>query len=101
MKLSEVVIKVLLFSSRILVCQRQSHTFPRKEYLVVCRCCRWWTTTRSVYRLHDSSKAAPSCLARPSCVAGKVNIADELCLVIELVRPDTKHAQGLYCSRSC
>jgi len=31
----------------------------------VCKCCRWLTTTRSVYRLHDSSKATPSCLARP------------------------------------
>ena len=56
-------------------------------------CCRWLTTTLSVCRLHDSSKAAPSCLARPSCVAGKVNSADKLYLVIELVRPDAKHAQ--------
>ena len=56
-------------------------------------CCRSLTTTRSVYRLHDYGKAAPSCLARPSCVAGKVKSADEFYLVIELVRPDTKHAQ--------
>ncbi len=28
----------------------------------------------------------------PTCVAGKVNSADKLYLVIESVRPDTKHA---------
>ncbi len=46
--------------------------------------------TRRVYRLHDFSKAQ---LIRPNvayCVAGKVNSADKLYLVIESVRPDTK-----------
>lgn len=48
--------------------------------------------TQRVYRLHDFSKA---CIIRPSvayCVAGKVNSADKLYLVIESVRPDSKHS---------
>jgi hypothetical protein len=46
--------------------------------------------TQRVYRLYDFSKAQ---LIRPDvayCVAGKVNSADKLYLVIESVRPDTK-----------
>jgi len=46
--------------------------------------------TRRVYRLYDFSKAQ---LIRPGvayCVAGKVNSADKLYLVIESVRLDTK-----------
>jgi hypothetical protein len=46
--------------------------------------------TCRVYRLYDFSKAQ---LIRPKvayCVAGKVNSADKLYLVIESVRPDTK-----------
>ena len=49
--------------------------------------------TQRVYRLYDFSKAL---LIRPDvayCVAGKVNSADRLYLVIESVRPDTKHAR--------
>ena len=49
--------------------------------------------TQRVYRLHDFTKAQ---LIRPNvayCVAGKVNSADKLYLVIESVRPDTKHPQ--------
>jgi hypothetical protein len=47
--------------------------------------------TQRVYRLYDFSKAQ---LIRPGvvyCAAGKVNTADRLYLVIEAVRPDTKH----------
>ncbi len=47
--------------------------------------------TQRVYRLYDFSKAQ---LIRPAvayCVAGKVNSADKLYLVIESVRPDTKY----------
>lgn len=47
--------------------------------------------TQRVYRLHDFSKSQ---LIRPGvayCVAGKVNSADKLYLVIESVRLDTKH----------
>ena len=46
--------------------------------------------TRRAYRLYDFSKAL---LIRPNvayCVAGKVNSADKLYLVIESVRLDTK-----------
>ena len=47
-----------------------------------------------VYRLHDFSKAL---LIRPGvayCVAGKVNSADRLYLVIDSVRPDSKHSRS-------
>ena len=46
--------------------------------------------TQRVYRLYDFSKAQ---LIRPNvayCVAGKVNSADKLYLVVVSVRPDTK-----------
>ena len=45
-----------------------------------------------VYRLHDFSIAQP---IRPDVaygIAGKVNGADNLCLVLESVRPDTRHS---------
>jgi hypothetical protein len=48
--------------------------------------------TQRVYRLYDFSKAP---LIQPNvayCVAGKVNSADKLYLVIESVRLDIKHA---------
>ena len=47
--------------------------------------------TQRVYQLYDFSKAQ---LIQPKvayCVAGKVNSADKLYLVVESVRPDTKH----------
>lgn len=47
--------------------------------------------TQRVYRLYDFSNAQ---LIRPGVayrIAGKVNSADQLYLVIESVRPDTKH----------
>jgi hypothetical protein len=50
--------------------------------------------TQRVYRLYDFSKAQ---LIRPGvayCVSGKVNSADKLYLVIESVRPDTKHVRS-------
>ena len=46
--------------------------------------------TQRVYRLYDFSKAL---LIQPHvayCVAGKVNSADKLYLVLESARPDTK-----------
>ena len=49
--------------------------------------------TQRVYRLHDFTKTL---LIRPEvayCVAGKVNSTDRLYLVIESVRPETKHAR--------
>jgi hypothetical protein len=50
--------------------------------------------TQRVYRLYDFSKAQ---LIRPDvayCVAGKVNSADKLYLVIESVRPDTQRRRA-------
>jgi len=50
--------------------------------------------TKRVYRLYDFSKAQP---IRPNvayCVAGKVNSADKLYLVIESVRLDTKRRRA-------
>ena len=50
--------------------------------------------SRRVYRLYDFSKAQ---LIRPKvayCVAGKVNSADKLYLVIESVRLDAKHRRS-------
>ena len=50
--------------------------------------------TQRVYRLYDFTKAQ---LIRPDvayCVAGKVNSADKLYLVIESIRPDTKHSRS-------
>ena len=48
--------------------------------------------TQRVYRLYDFTKAQ---LIPPNvayCIAGKVNSADKLYLVIESVRLDTKHS---------
>ncbi len=50
--------------------------------------------TQRVYRLYDFTKAQP---IRPDvayCVAGKVNSTGKLYLVIESVRPDTKHGRS-------
>ena len=50
--------------------------------------------TLRVYRLYDFTKAQ---LIRPGvahCVAGRVDSADKLYLVIESVRLDTKHARA-------
>lgn len=49
--------------------------------------------TKRVYRLYDFSKAKLIWPGVAYCVAGKVNSADKLYLVIESVRPDTKHRQ--------
>jgi hypothetical protein len=49
--------------------------------------------TQRVYRLYDFTKSQ---LIQPNvayCVAGKVNSADRLYLVIDSVRPDTKHSR--------
>jgi hypothetical protein len=49
--------------------------------------------TQRVYRLYDFTKAQPIRPDTAYCLAGKVNTADRLYLVIESVRPDTKHAR--------
>jgi hypothetical protein len=50
--------------------------------------------TQRVYRLYDFSKAQLIRHEVAYCVAGKVNSADKLYLVIESVRPDTKRHRG-------
>ena len=47
--------------------------------------------TQRVYRLFDFTKRLHLTPNRPYCVAGKVNSASTLYLVIESVKPDTKH----------
>ena len=47
--------------------------------------------TKRVYRLYDFSKAQLIWPGVAYCVAGKVNSAAKLYLVIESVHPDTKH----------
>jgi hypothetical protein len=49
--------------------------------------------TQRVYRLYDFTKAQLISPDQAYCIAGKVNSADKLYLVIESVRPDTKHAR--------
>ena len=44
-----------------------------------------------VYRLYDFTKT--QLIPQAYCIAGKVNSAGKLFLVIESVRPDTKHAR--------
>ena len=48
-------------------------------------------STRRVYRLHDFSKSHSFTPGQYYCVSGKVNSADKLYLVVESVKPDTKH----------
>ena len=47
--------------------------------------------TQRVYRLYDFSKALCFTPGQAYCVAGKVNSADKLYLVIDSIRLDTKH----------
>ena len=47
--------------------------------------------TQRVYRLYDFTKALLIPPDQAYCIAGKVNSAGRLYLVIESVRPDTKH----------
>lgn len=52
-------------------------------------------STRRVYRLHDFSKAQQIVPGHYYCIAGKVNSADKLYLVIESVKMDLKHSEPL------
>ena len=49
--------------------------------------------TQRVYRLYDFTKAQLIPPDQAHCIGGKVNSAGKLYLVIESVRPDTKHAR--------
>lgn len=48
-------------------------------------------STRRVYRLHDFTKAHAITTGQYYCIAGKVNSADKLYLVVESVKLDTRH----------
>ena len=50
--------------------------------------------TQRVYRLHDFTRTLLIRSGVAHCVAGKVNSAERLYLVIESVRPDTKHVRS-------
>ena len=50
--------------------------------------------TQRVYRLYDFSKACIIQADMAYCIAGKVNSADKFYLVIESVRPDSKHLRS-------
>jgi len=49
-------------------------------------------STRRIYRLYDFTKSQQILPRRYYCVSGKVNSADKLYLVIESIKPDTKHS---------
>jgi hypothetical protein len=51
-------------------------------------------STHRVYRLHDFSKTQQITPNGYYCISGKVNSADKLYLVIESVKPDTKHTRS-------
>ena len=60
-----------------------------------CRSCAVFLmqdhSTRRVYRLYDFTKSLAIEANVFYCVAGKVNSADKLYLVIESIKRDTKH----------
>ena len=73
-----------------------NHLFllSRKEYRSCAVLLLLDRDTQRVYRLHDFTKAHQLVPGQAYCVAGKVNSADKLYLVIESVRLDTKHARS-------
>ena len=50
--------------------------------------------THRLYRLYDFSKSQSILPDQAYCIFGKVNSADKLYLVIESVKPDTKHRRS-------
>ena len=73
---------------------RQVLQLPRTEYRSRAVFLLQDYDTQRVYRSHDFTRTL---LIRPGvayCVAGKVKGADRLYLVIESVRPDTKHVRS-------
>jgi hypothetical protein len=69
-----------------------NHLFllSRKEYRSCAVLLLQDRDTQRVYRLHDFTKTHHLVPGQAYCVAGKVNSADKLYLVIESVRTDTK-----------
>ena len=67
---------------------------------VLCSSCE--TTRRDGFiGCYDFTKSQIITPGQYYCVSGKVNSADKLYLVIESVKPDTKHARAFHvsCSR--
>ena len=50
-------------------------------------------STHRVYRLHDFTKSYAPIPGQYYCVFGKINSTDRLYLVIESLKPDTKHGR--------
>jgi hypothetical protein len=50
-------------------------------------------STRRVYRLYDFTKSHIITPGQYYCVFGKVNSADKLYLVVESLKPDSKHGR--------
>jgi hypothetical protein len=73
-----------------------NHLFllSRKEYRSCAVLLLRDRDTQRVYRLYDFTKTHRLVPGQAYCVAGKVNSADKIYLVIESVRPDTKHARS-------
>ena len=73
-----------------------NHLFllSRKEYRSCAVLLLLDRHTQRVYRLHDFTKTHHLVPGQAYCVAGKVNSADKLYLVIESVRPDTKRLRN-------
>jgi hypothetical protein len=73
-----------------------NHLFllSRKEYRSCAVLLLLDHDTQRVYRLHDFTKSHHLVPGQAYCVAGKVNSTDKLYLVIESVRPDTKHPRS-------
>ncbi len=72
-----------------------NHLFllSRKEYRSCAVLLLLDRDTQRVYRLHDFTKTHHLVPGQAYCVAGKVNSTDKFYLVIESVRPDTKHTR--------
>jgi hypothetical protein len=67
--------------------------FSRTEYRTFAVCLIPDRDIQRVYRLYDFNKAQLIPPDMAYCIAGKVNSAGKLYLVIESVRLDTKHVR--------
>ena len=70
---------------------RQLITFSRMDFQAFTAFLMQDRDTQRVYRLYDFTKAQLIPPDMAYCIAGKVNSAGRLYLVIESVRQDTKH----------
>jgi len=73
---------------------RQLVEFSRTEYRSCAVFLMQDRDTQRIYCLLDFTKAQLISPNQAYCIAGTVNSADKLYLVIESVRPDTKHPRS-------